>query len=95
MKEITGCGRKIVTQTVVFDNNEQSSAPYDPAFDCPILNDIMTDPVICVDGHTYERLSETVSFLLLILSILRINLCYVLFYRANVTFLCTLYLLRF
>ena len=25
------------------------------AFRCPILFELMRDPVICVDGHTYER----------------------------------------
>ena len=25
------------------------------AFNCPITQDRMTDPVTCMDGHTYER----------------------------------------
>ena len=26
-----------------------------PAFSCPIMHEIMTDPVVAADGHTYER----------------------------------------
>lgn len=31
-------------------------------FECPISQDIMNDPVICSDGHTYERSAIQASF---------------------------------
>jgi hypothetical protein len=30
-----------------------------PAFLCPIMGDVMSDPVICTDGHSYDRSSIT------------------------------------
>mmetsp|Transcript_2878 Transcript_2878/g.4380 ORF Transcript_2878/g.4380 Transcript_2878/m.4380 type:complete len:177 (-) Transcript_2878:112-642(-) len=32
-----------------------SSREYPPEFYCPISHEIMKDPVMCADGHTYER----------------------------------------
>jgi serine/threonine protein kinase len=38
--------------TVLPDGEEQIVPP---AFRCPITGDVMVDPVLCADGHTYER----------------------------------------
>ena len=34
-----------------------TSSTYPQAYYCPITLQIMTDPVICSDGHTYDRAS--------------------------------------
>ena len=36
-------------------NNRLKTAPHE--FLCPISHEVMKDPVICADGHTYERSS--------------------------------------
>ena len=37
------------------DSGESEEDDEIHAFNCPITQDRMTDPVTCMDGHTYER----------------------------------------
>ncbi len=38
-------------------NEEEVAQEILPSFECPINYDLMHDPVLCADGHTYERAS--------------------------------------
>ena len=35
--------------------DEQNNVRKPPEFCCPILHDLMSDPVVAADGHSYER----------------------------------------
>lgn len=37
------------------DREDEANAATPPAFMCAVTSEIMTDPVICADGHSYER----------------------------------------
>jgi serine/threonine protein kinase len=43
----------LITGTERAANSTQTTMP--PAFQCPITTAIMVDPVICLDGYTYDR----------------------------------------
>jgi len=49
--------RDAYVQSIVTEGNEVARGLYrgTEAFLCPITREIMVDPVICTDGHTYER----------------------------------------
>lgn len=49
-----------LSEDVRYLREEEDSLDVSPAFLCPISREIMNDPVMAPDGHTYERRSITV-----------------------------------
>ena len=47
--------RKRVRRDVSINININGATPTDEYLQCPISHEIMTDPVVASDGHTYER----------------------------------------